>query len=162
MALEMTGEYALPLPSDAVWSALNDPEFLQRCIPGCELFEKLSDTEFVAIVRLAVGPVKARFKGRVELQDLNPPQSYTIVGQGEGGIAGFAKGNAAVTLTNIAEGTILSYRAQAQIGGKIAQLGQRLVAGTAKRITDLFFANFVAELSQNQGSLDVKQSTDVG
>ena len=162
MALEMTGEYALPLPSDAVWSALNDPEFLQRCIPGCESFEKLSDTEFVAIVRLAVGPVKARFKGRVELQDLNPPQSYTIVGQGEGGIAGFAKGNAAVTLTNIAEGTILSYRAQAQIGGKIAQLGQRLVAGTAKRITDLFFANFVAELSQNQGSLDVKQSTDVG
>jgi carbon monoxide dehydrogenase subunit G len=161
MALEMTGEYALPLPSDAVWSALNDPEFLQRCIPGCESFEKLSDTEFVAIVRLAVGPVKARFKGRVELQDLNPPQSYTIVGQGEGGIAGFAKGNAAVTLTNLAEGTILSYRAQAQIGGKIAQLGQRLVAGTAKRITDLFFANCVAELSQNQGSLDVKQSTDV-
>jgi carbon monoxide dehydrogenase subunit G len=162
MALEMTGEYVLPLPSDAVWSALNDPEFLQRCIPGCESFEKLSDTEFVAIVWLSIGPVKARFKGGVKLQDLNPPQSYTIVGQGEGGIAGFAKGNAAVTLTNIAEGTNLSYRAQAQIGGKIAQLGQRLVAGTAKRITDLFFANCVAALSQNQGSLDVKQSTDVG
>jgi carbon monoxide dehydrogenase subunit G len=138
MAVEMTGEYILPLPSDAVWSALNDPEFLQRCIPGCESFEKLSETEFVAIVRLAVGPVKARFKGRVRLQNLNPPQSYTIAGEGEGGIAGFAKGNAAVMLTNIAEGTNLSYRAQAQIGGKIAQLGQRLVAGTAKRITDLF------------------------
>jgi carbon monoxide dehydrogenase subunit G len=150
MALEMTGEYLLPLPRAAVWSALNDPEFLKRCIPGCESFEKLSETEFVAIVRLAVGPVKARFKGKVRLQDLNPPQSYTIVGEGEGGIAGFAKGNAAVTLSDIAEGTSLSYRAQAQIGGKIAQLGQRLVAGTAKKIADLFFRNCVAALAQNR------------
>ena len=151
MAIEMTGEYILPLPRDAVWSALNDPEFLQRCIPGCESLEKLSETEFVAIVRLAVGPVKARFKGKVQLQDLNPPQSYTIVGEGEGGIAGFTKGNAAVTLTDVAEGTNLSYRAQAQIGGKIAQLGQRLVAGTAKKIADLFFANCAAALTQKQG-----------
>jgi carbon monoxide dehydrogenase subunit G len=151
MAIEMTGEYILPLPRDAVWSALNDPEFLQRCIPGCESLEKLSETEFVAIVRLAVGPVKARFKGKVQLQDLNPPQSYTIVGEGEGGIAGFAKGNAVVTLTDVAEGTNLSYRAQAQIGGKIAQLGQRLVAGTAKKIADLFFANCAAALTQKQG-----------
>jgi hypothetical protein len=151
MALEMTGEYILPLTRDAVWSALNDPEFLQRCIPGCESFEKLSETEFAAIVRLAVGPVKARFKGKVRLQDLNPPQSYTIVGEGQGGIAGFAKGNAAVMLTDIAEGTNLSYRAQAQIGGKIAQLGQRLVAGTVKKIADLFFANCVAALAQKRG-----------
>jgi len=95
--------------------------------------------------------VKARFKGKVRLQDLNPPQAYTIVGEGEGGIAGFAKGNAAVTLTDIAEGTNLSYRAQAQIGGKIAQLGQRLVAGAAKKIADLFFANCAAALTQKQG-----------
>ena len=151
MALEMTGEYILPLTRDAVWSALNDPEFLQRCIPGCESFEKLSETEFAAIVRLAVGPVKARFKGKVRLQDLNPPQSYTIVGEGQGGIAGFAKGNAAVMLTDIAEGTNLSYRAQAQIGGKIAQLGQRLLAGTVKKIADLFFANCVGALAQKRG-----------
>jgi carbon monoxide dehydrogenase subunit G len=150
MALEMTGEYILPLPRNAVWSALNDPEILQRCIPGCESLEKLSETEFVAIARLAVGPVKARFKGKVRLQDINPPQGYTIVGEGEGGIAGFAKGNAAVVLTDVAEGTKLSYRAQAQIGGKIAQLGQRLVAGTAKKIADLFFANFAAALAPKQ------------
>jgi len=153
MALEMTGEYILPLPRDAVWSALNDPELLQRCIPGCESLEKLSDTEFSAVVKLAVGPVKARFKGKVRLQDLNPPQTYTIVGEGEGGIAGFAKGNAAITLTDVVEGTNLSYRAQAQIGGKIAQLGQRLVAGAAKKIADLFFANCAATLMQKLPSL---------
>jgi carbon monoxide dehydrogenase subunit G len=95
--------------------------------------------------------VKARFKGKVRLQDLNPPQTYTIVGEGKGGIAGFAKGNAAITLTDVVEGTNLSYRAQAQIGGKIAQLGQRLVAGAAKKIADLFFANCAAALMQKQG-----------
>jgi carbon monoxide dehydrogenase subunit G len=94
--------------------------------------------------------MKARFKGKVRLQDLNPPGSYTIVGEGEGGIAGFAKGNTAVMLTDVAKGTNLSYRAQAQIGGKIAQPGQRLVAGTAKKIADLFFANCVAALAQKQ------------
>jgi carbon monoxide dehydrogenase subunit G len=133
MALDMTGEYTLPLSRGVVWSALNDPELLQRCIPGCESFEKLSDTEFSAVTKLALGPVKARFKGKVRLQDIDPARGYTIVGEGEGGIAGFAKGNAAVVLTDFGEGTKLTYRAQAQIGGKIAQLGQRLIAGATKK-----------------------------
>jgi carbon monoxide dehydrogenase subunit G len=150
MALDMTGEYTLPLPRGTVWSSLNDPELLQRCIPGCESFEKLSDTEFATVSQLAIGPVKVRFKGKVRLQDIDPPNSYTIIGEGEGGIAGFAKGNAAVALTDVVGGTKLSYCAQAQIGGKIAQLGQRLISGTAKKIADLFFANFVAALAPKQ------------
>jgi uncharacterized protein len=150
MALEMTGEYDLLISRVAVWSALNNPALLQRCIPGCESFEQISETEFAVVVRVAVGPVKARFKGKVRLQDLDPPQGCTIVGEGEGGIAGFAKGNAAVLLIDAAGGTKLSYHAQAQIGGKLAQLGQRLIAGTAKKIADLFFANFAAALVPKQ------------
>ena len=146
MALEMTGEYVLPLDRAAVYAALNDAEVLKRCIPGCEQLEKLSDTEFAAVARFEVGPVKARFKGKVRLLDLDPPQGYRIAGEGEGGVAGFAKGHAAVTLTEVAEGTRLSYKAEAQVGGKLAQLGQRLLAGTAKKIADKFFANFAAAL----------------
>ena len=146
MALEMTGEYVLPLDRAAVYAALNDAEMLKRCIPGCEQLEKLSDTEFAAVARIEVGPVKARFKGKVKLEDLDPPQGYRIVGEGEGGVAGFAKGNAVVTLAEVSEGTKLSYKAEAQVGGKLAQLGQRLLAGTAKKIADKFFANFAAAL----------------
>jgi carbon monoxide dehydrogenase subunit G len=150
MALDMIGEYLLPVPRAAVWSTLNDPKLLQQCIPGCESMDQVSETEFNVIARLAVGPVKARFKCKVRLQDLDPPQGCTINGEGEGGIAGFAKGNAAVLLTDVDGGTRLNYRAQAQIGGKLAQLGQRLIAGTAKKIADLFFANFVAALAPKQ------------
>ena len=146
MALEMTGEYVLPLDRAAVYAALNDAEMLKLCIPGCEQLEKLSDTEFAAVARIEIGPVKARFKGKVRLEDLDPPQGYRIVGEGEGGVAGFAKGNAVVTLAEVAEGTKLSYRAEAQVGGKLAQLGQRLLAGSAKKIADKFFANFAAAL----------------
>ena len=148
MALEMTGEYTLPLDRAAVYAALNDSDMLKRCIPGCEQLDKLSDTEFSAVARIEVGPVKARFKGKVRLTDLDPPQAYRIVGEGEGGVAGFAKGNAAVTLEEVAEGTRLSYKAEAQVGGKLAQLGQRLLAGTAKKIADKFFANFAAALME--------------
>ena len=148
MALNMTGEYALPLARKEVWKALNDPDMLRRCIPGCESLEKLSDTEFLAVARLEVGPVKARFKGRVKLEDMMPPESYKIVGEGEGGVAGFAKGNAAVTLVEAPEGTKLVYKAEATVGGKIAQLGQRLLAGTAKKIADRFFANFAKALAE--------------
>jgi hypothetical protein len=148
MALNMTGEYVLPLPRKDVWKALNDPEMLKRCIPGCESLEKLSDTEFTAVARLEAGPVKARFKGRVKLEDLVPPESYKIVGEGEGGIAGFAKGNAAVTLSDAPEGTKLVYTAEATVGGKIAQLGQRLLAGTAKKTADRFFSNFAKALTE--------------
>jgi carbon monoxide dehydrogenase subunit G len=148
MALNMSGEYMLPLPRQEVWKALNDPDMLKRCIPGCESLEKLSDTEFAAVARLEAGPVKARFKGRVRLANLAPPESYTIVGEGEGGAAGFAKGNAAVTLSESPGGTKLAYTAAATVGGKIAQLGQRLLAGTAKKIADRFFANFAKALAE--------------
>lgn len=148
MALEMTGEYVLPRDRAAVYAALNDPEMLKKCIPGCEQLEKQSDTEFAAVVRMELGPVKARFKGKVRLEDRDPPNGYRIVGEGEGGVAGFAKGGATVTLTDVPDGTKLGYKAEATVGGKIAQLGQRLLAGSARKIADRFFANFSAELSK--------------
>ena len=147
MALDMNGENIVPVPRAAGWSALNDPKILQQCIPGCESLEQVSETEFAVVARLAVGPVKARFKGKLRLQELDLPMAYTLVGEGEGGIAGFAKGNAAGVLADADGSTKLNYRAQAQIGGKLAQLGQRLIAGTAKKIADLFFANFAAALA---------------
>lgn len=147
MALDMNGEYIIPIPRATVWSALNDPKILQQCIPGCKSLEQVSETEFAVVARLAVGPVKARFKGKLRLQELNPPMAYTLVGEGEGGIAGFAKGIAAVVLVDADGRTKLSYRAQAQIGGKLAQLGQQLIAGTAKKIAELFFTNFAAALA---------------
>ena len=147
MALNMTGEYVLPVSRAEVWKALNDPAMLKKCIPGCESLEMVSDTEFKAVAKLEVGPVKARFKGRVKLEDLMPPESYKIVGEGEGGVAGFAKGNAAVMLAEVPEGTKLTYKAEANVGGKIAQLGQRLLAGAAKKTADRFFASFVKALT---------------
>jgi carbon monoxide dehydrogenase subunit G len=147
MALEMTGEYLLPLDRAKVYAALNDPDMLKRCIPGCEELQKLSDTEFTAVVRMELGPVKARFKGRVRLEDLDPPNGYRIAGEGEGGVAGFAKGGATVSLSEVPEGTKLAYRAEASVGGKIAQLGQRLLAGAAKKIADKFFNNFTTALA---------------
>jgi len=148
MALEMSGEYVLPVQRGKVYAALNDPAMLKRCIPGCEELEKQSDNEFAAVVKMTLGPVNARFKGKVRLEDLDPPNGYRIVGEGEGGVAGFAKGAAAVSLTEIPEGTKLSYQAEANVGGKIAQLGQRLLAGTAKKIADKFFSNFTAALTE--------------
>jgi len=153
MALEMTGEYVLPVARKTVWEALNDVDMLKRSIPGCEQLEKKSPTEFAAVVVSKIGPVKARFKGNVRLEDLDPPSGYRIVGEGEGGVAGFAKGGATVTLADAEEGgTLLSYRAEAQVGGKIAQLGQRLIAGTAKKMADQFFANFAEALAPGGGS----------
>jgi carbon monoxide dehydrogenase subunit G len=146
MALEMNGEYVLPLERAQVYAALNDPDMLKRCIPGCEELQKLSDTEFAAVVRVELGPVKARFKGKVRLEDLDPPNGYRIAGEGEGGVAGFAKGGATVSLSEVPEGTKLAYRAEASVGGKIAQMGQRLLAGSAKKIADKFFNNFTTAL----------------
>jgi carbon monoxide dehydrogenase subunit G len=151
MALEMTGEYVLPVDRNTVWQALNDPAILKRAIPGCEQLEKNSDTEFAAVVLSKIGPVKARFKGKVRLEDLNPPTSYRIVGEGEGGIAGFAKGGATVELSDGNGGTVLSYRAEAQVGGKLAQLGQRLLAGTARKMADQFFSNFAEAVAPGAG-----------
>lgn len=144
MAIALAGEVQLPAARDAVWAKLNDPEVLRTCIPGCELLDKLSDTEFQAIAVTKIGPVKARWKGKVRLTDLDPPNSYRISGDGEGGIAGFARGGAAISLVDKDGGTLLSYTAEAQIGGKIAQLGQRLVLSASKKIADDFFAKFAS------------------
>lgn len=140
--MEMTGEYAIAAPRQRVWEALNDPETLKACIPGCETLTKTSDTSFEARVKAKVGPVSATFTGAVTLQDLNPPVSYTIAGEGKGGVAGFAKGGATVALAEQEGGTLLTYNVEAQIGGKLAQLGQRLVNGAAKKLADEFFAKF--------------------
>jgi carbon monoxide dehydrogenase subunit G len=147
MAIALTGEVQLPAARDAVWAMLNDPEVLRTCIPGCELLDKLSDTEFQAIAVTKIGPVKARWKGKVRLTDLDPPNSYRISGDGEGGIAGFARGGAAVLLVDSEGGTLLSYTAEAQIGGKIAQLGQRLVVGASKKLAAEFFTKFASAVS---------------
>ena len=131
--MDMTGEYRIPAPREKVWAALNDPETLKRSLPGCELLEKVSETEFVATVIAKVGPVKAKFNGNVGLTNLNPPESYTIAGEGKGGAAGFAKGSADVRLTETdANATVLVYTARADVGGKLAQLGSRLIDGTAQ------------------------------
>lgn len=142
MALEMNGSVEIPAPRAAVWAALNSIDTLKACIPGCEELEQVSDSELKALVVAKIGPVKAKFKGTVILSDLMPPESYRISGEGEGGVAGFAKGGAQVRLTETDSGTKLDYTAEAQIGGKLAQLGQRLVAGAAKKMADTFFQNF--------------------
>ena len=142
MAMTMSGEYQLAAPPQTVWEKLNDAETLKASIPGCEQLDKVSDTEFQAIATVKIGPVKARFKGKVHLTDLNPPNSYKISGEGEGGVAGFAKGGATVALAPKDGGTLLTYNVEAQIGGKLAQLGQRLVNGAAKKVADEFFSNF--------------------
>lgn len=144
--MEMTGEYRIPAPREDVWAALNDPEVLKDCIPGCETLDKVSDTEMTATVTAKVGPVKAKFKGNVVLSDLNPPESYTISGEGSGGVAGFAKGGAEVRLAEEGSETILSYTAKAQVGGKLAQIGSRLIDSTAKKMADDFFGAFSARL----------------
>ena len=146
MAITMTGEIQLAAPREAVWSKLNDPAVLKACIPGCEELEKNDVQGFRAVAKMKVGPVSARFKGKVTLSDLDPPNGYRISGEGEGGVAGFAKGGAKVGLTEKDGGTLLSYHVEAQIGGKLAQLGQRLINGTAKKIADEFFANFANSL----------------
>jgi carbon monoxide dehydrogenase subunit G len=144
MAMTMSGEVKLAAGREVVWAKLNDPDVLKQCIPGCEELNKNSDTEFQAVATIKVGPVKARFKGRVHLTDLDPPNGYRISGEGDGGVAGFAKGAAAVKLAEEAGGTLLSYNVESQIGGKLAQLGQRLMQGTAKKLADDFFAKFAA------------------
>jgi len=147
MAMTMNGEYQLAVPRETVWAKLNDTEILKACIPGCEQFDKLSDTEFQAVSTTKIGPVKAKFKGKVTLSDLDPPNGYKISGQGDGGVAGFAKGGATVKLEPKEGGTLLSYSVEAQIGGKLAQLGQRLINGAAKKMADEFFEKFAAAVN---------------
>jgi carbon monoxide dehydrogenase subunit G len=140
--MEIKGEYRIAAPRDKVFAALNDQEILKACIPGCESLDKLSDTEMTAKVRLRIGPVSAAFGGKVTLSDIDPPNGYKIFGEGQGGVAGFAKGGAVVRLTDDGGVTVLAYDVDAQVGGKIAQVGARLITGTAKKLADQFFGKF--------------------
>ena len=145
--MDMTGSQRIEAPREKVYAALNDVEVLRQCIPGCEEIQKVSDTEMNAKVTLRIGPVKASFSGKVTLSDLDPPNGYTITGEGQGGMAGFAKGGAKVTLVADGEATILNYAVNADIGGKIAQLGGRLIDGTSKKLAADFFEKFGAVVS---------------
>jgi len=141
--MNLSGEYRLPLPRETVWAGLNDPEILKQCIPGCDELVKNSDTELSAKVGLRIGPMTAKFTGKVTLSDLDPPNGYKIAGEGQGGVAGFGKGSAVVTLEDDGSGgTILRYTADSQVGGKMAQLGSRLIDATAKKLADEFFGKF--------------------
>jgi carbon monoxide dehydrogenase subunit G len=139
--MDMTGEYRIPAPRQAVWDALNDPEVLKACIPGCESLERVGD-EMVATVVAKIGPVKAKFAGKVRIENPDPPNGYSIVGEGQGGVAGFAKGGADVRLAADGTDTVLTYTAKAQVGGKLAQLGSRLIDGSAKMMAEQFFSAF--------------------
>jgi len=142
--MEMSGEYRISAPRERVWEALNDADILRQCIPGCESIEKLSPTELIAKVTAKLGPVKASFTGAVTLTDLVPPKSYKISGEGKGGAAGFASGGAAVELEDAGADTVLRYTVHANVGGKLAQIGSRLIDGAAKKLSDEFFAKFAS------------------
>lgn len=150
--MDISGDFDIPASRQQVWEALNDPEVLAQCIPGCESVERQSDTELLAKMKAKFGPVKARFESRIELSNLNPPQSYTISGEGKGGPAGFGKGSADVTLTESGGNTTLHYTAKLQVGGKLAQVGSRLVGGAARKIAADFFSKFVEVFAQPVGS----------
>jgi len=146
--MKMTAEQRIAAPRERVFEALNDPEILRRSIPGCESLTKSSDTGFDAIVTLKVGPVKAKFAGSVTLSDIRPPVGYSIAGEGKGGAAGFARGRADVTLVEDGEATILKYDAKADLGGRIAQLGGRLIDSTARKVAGEFFTEFARLVEQ--------------
>jgi carbon monoxide dehydrogenase subunit G len=145
--MDMTGEFRIPVTRQRVWEALNDTDILKQSIPGCETIEKLSDTEFSAKVVARVGPVKANFAGKVTLSDLDPPQGYTISGEGSGGVAGFAKGSAKVHLAEDGGETVLSYTVNSHVGGKLAQIGSRLIDATARKMAADFFNRFRAAVA---------------
>jgi hypothetical protein len=145
--MDMTGERRIAAPRGRVWDALNDPAVLKTSIPGCESLEKQADDKLKATASVKIGPISARFTGAVQLTDLDPPNGYTISGEGQGGVAGFAKGGAKVHLVDDGDGTLLSYEVHAQVGGKIAQLGARLIDASAKQMADAFFDRFSAQLA---------------
>jgi carbon monoxide dehydrogenase subunit G len=145
--MDMTGERLIPAPRQDVWDALNDPDVLKECIPGCERLEQVGDNELQATAAVKIGPISARFTGKVQLTDLDPPNSYRISGEGQGGVAGFAKGGANIHLVDQGESTLLSYVVNAQVGGKIAQLGGRLIDATSKQMADMFFDRFSAKVA---------------
>jgi carbon monoxide dehydrogenase subunit G len=145
--MDFNGRYIIPALPEAVWAGLNDPDTLKACIPGCQKIEKTDPTNFIATATLKIGPVKATFQGKVGLSDLDPPHRCRLSGEGQGGVAGFAKGDAEIVLTPEGDGTVLTYTAKASVGGKLAQIGQRLIDGAAKQIADDFFSRFAEKLT---------------
>lgn len=160
--MNLQGERLIPASPETTWSALNDPETLKACIAGCESLERIGDDEYLATVAMRVGPVNARFKGRLKLQNVVPPTSYTIAFDGQGGAAGFGKGSADVRLSPDPDGTRLGYTAKAQVGGKLAQVGSRLIDGAAAKIADDFFAAFESRLSPAAQAVDETLVGDSG
>lgn len=149
--MEMTGEQRIPVGQKAVWNALNDPEVIKACVPGCESIEKTGENEYRLTVLAAVGPVRARFQGAMKMTDLKPPSSYNLVFEGQGGMAGFAKGDAGVELVPASDETVLKYTAKAQVGGKLAQVGSRMIDTAARKTADQFFTNFNARVTPGAG-----------
>ena len=149
--MEMTGEQLIPASQADTWAALNDPEMLKECVPGCESIDRNSDTEYVVQMTARVGPVSAKFKGKMTLSNLNPPHSYSIAFEGQGGVAGFAKGSADVSLTPEGQATKLSYKVKANVGGKLAQIGSRLVDAAANKVANDFFNVFNEKMAALHG-----------
>src|SRR3954452_11480511 len=157
--MDMTGERRIPAPRQKVWDALNDSAVLRECIPGCQSLEKTADNELRATAAVKIGPISARFTGKVQLTDLDPPNSYRISGEGQGGVAGFAKGGANVRLTDAGADTLLTYVVNAQVGGKIAQLGARLIDATSKQMADAFFDRFTTVVATPTPAMTVATPT---
>ena len=156
--MEMNQTQRLPVPQEVAWEALNDIALLKQCIPGCESIEPDGENAYQLALTAAVGPVKARFKGRMALQDIQAPDRYTIQFDGQGGAAGFGKGSAQVTLTPEGDETLLTYVVQAQVGGKIAQIGSRLVDAAARKMADAFFVRFTEAVGGSPGDDDAPDS----
>ena len=152
--MDMSGERRISAPREKVWAALNDPEVLRTSIPGCETMERLGENELKATASVKIGPISAKFAGKVQLLDLDPPNGYRIEGEGQGGVAGFAKGGAVVKLVADGRETIMSYEVKANVGGKIAQLGARLIDATAKQMADAFFDRVAAQVASAQITSD--------
>jgi uncharacterized protein len=152
--MEMSGEQLIPAPQKAVWEALNDPAVLKACVPGCESIELIGENEYLVLMVARVGPVSAKFKGKLILSDIKPPTSYALTFEGQGGPAGFAKGGAQVRLSGEGNATKLSYDVKASVGGKLAQIGSRLVDAAAKKVADDFFRNFNAKVGGAHGGDD--------
>ncbi|MCU0838944.1 MAG: carbon monoxide dehydrogenase subunit G [Rhodospirillales bacterium] len=148
--MQMSAQQTIDAPRDVVWQALNDPAILKQCVPGCEVLERISDDEMIAEVVAKVGPVKARFKGKIIFSDVDPPNGYRISGEGQGGAAGFAKGGATVVIDADGERTILKYDVDASVGGKLAQIGSRLIDATGRKFASDFFARFSAVVAPSE------------
>lgn len=160
--MEMSVEHRIAASPQDVWDALNNTDILKAAIPGCDELESTSDTSFLAKVTTKIGPVKAKFKFEVDLDDLDPPNGYTINAQGQGGAAGFANGSAVVSLSEDGDETLLAYEAKAQVGGKLAQMGSRLIDGTAKKLADEFFTNFSAIVEAGGDTGEGETETEEG